>query len=289
MTKLYGAIEAGGTKFVCAVADENLNIVKRVSIPTTVPEKTMNDVFMFFRKYELQAMGVASFGPIDVNRDSDTYGYITNTPKKGWKNYNFLGDLKQQFHIPYAWTTDVNGAAYGELKKGAAQNESSCVYLTVGTGIGGGIVTNGKVIEGYGHPEIGHIIVRRHPEDKYTGNCPFHHDCLEGLAGGPAIEARNGVKPYDIPKDDKAWKIEAYYLAQACVDLTLVLSPEKLVFGGGVSKQSQLFPMVRESFKKQMNDYVSTPNLQDYIVPAKLGDNAGITGCFLLAKELEVE
>ena len=185
MSKLYGAIEAGGTKFVCAVADEDLNILERVSIPTTVPAETMADVFKFFEKHDVVSIGIASFGPIDVNRKSETYGYITNTPKPGWKDYDFLGEMKKRFDVDYAWTTDVNGAAYGELKRGAAKGKDSCVYLTVGTGIGGGVVINGKVIEGYGHPEIGHIVMRRHPEDHYEGHCPFHHDCLEGLAAGP--------------------------------------------------------------------------------------------------------
>lgn len=288
VSKLYGAIEAGGTKFVCAVADEDLKVIERVSIKTTVPAETMADVFKFFEKYqtELVAIGIASFGPIDVNRKSETYGYITNTPKPGWKNYDFLGEMKKRFDVAYAWTTDVNGAAYGELKKGAAYGKDSCVYLTVGTGIGGGVVINGKVIEGYQHPEIGHIVMRRHPKDQYVGHCPFHQDCLEGLAAGPAIEARQGgIKAYDIPKDDEAWEIVAYYLAQACVDLTLILSPEKIIFGGGVSKQEQLFPMIRRSFAEQMKDYVSTPDLDDYIVHVQLEDDAGITGCLLLAKE----
>ena len=165
MSKLYGAIEAGGTKFVCAVADEDLNILERVSIPTTVPAETMADVFKFFEKHDVVSIGIASFGPIDVNRKSETYGYITNTPKPGWKDYDFLGEMKKRFDVDYAWTTDVNGAAYGELKRGAAKGKDSCVYLTVGTGIGGGVEINGKVIECYGHPEIVHILMRRHQED----------------------------------------------------------------------------------------------------------------------------
>ena len=290
MAKLYGAIEAGGTKFVCAVADEELNIVERISIPTELPAETMGKVISFFEKYQLVAMGIASFGPIDINSNSATYGYITNTPKVGWKNYDFLGTLQAKFDIPYAWTTDVNGAAYGELKKGAAKGAASCVYLTVGTGIGGGVVVNGQVLAGYGHPEIGHLIMRRHPEDKFGGKCPFHKDCLEGLASGPAIEQRQGgIKAYVIPQDNQAWKIEAYYLAQACVDLTVTLAPEKIVFGGGVSKQKQLFPLIRDSFKTQLNGYVPTPPLAEYIVPVALGDDAGITGCFLLAQEKERE
>ena len=288
MSKIYGAIEAGGTKFVCAVSDENMNILKRVKIPTTVPEETMAEVFKFFDENPVCAMGIGSFGPIDVNRKSETYGYITTTPKQGWANYDFLGDMKRHYDIPYVWTTDVNVAAYGELKRGAARGKESCVYLTVGTGVGGGGVINGQLLEGYGHPEMGHMLLRRHPEDKYEGKCPFHHDCLEGLCAGPAVEARHhGVKAYDIPKDDKDWEIEAYYLAQACMTYTLVLSPEKIIFGGGVSKQEQLFPMIRKSFKEQMNGYVKTPDLDDYIVLVELGDDAGITGCLLLAIEAD--
>ncbi|MHC3376374.1 ROK family protein [Ligilactobacillus equi] len=286
MTKLYGAIEAGGTKFVCAVSDADLNIVERVQILTTVPAETMAQVFEFFDKYTVEAIAIGSFGPIDVNKNSATYGYVTTTPKKGWANYNFLGDMKAHYDVPYVWTTDVNVAAYGELKRGAAKGCQSCLYLTVGTGMGGGAVVNGKVLEGFGHPEMGHITMRRHPEDKYEGYCIYHKDCLEGLTCGPAVEERaGGVKAYDIPKDAKDWEIEAYYLAQACMDYTLILSPEKIVFGGGVSKQEQLFPMIRESFKEQMKDYVATPDLDDYIVHVELGDDAGITGCLLLAME----
>lgn len=286
MAKKYGAIEAGGTKFVCAVSDENLNVLKRVKIPTTVPAETMSEVFKFFEENPCDAIGIGSFGPIDVNRNSDTYGYITTTPKEGWANYDFLGEMKKRFDVPYAWTTDVNVAAYGELKRGAAKGLDSCVYLTVGTGVGGGGVVNGKLLEGFGHPEMGHMIMRRHPDDKYEGHCPYHKDCLEGLTAGPAVEARHhGVKAYEIPKDDHDWEIEAYYLAQACMDLTVVLSPEMIIFGGGVSKQEQLFPMMRESFKKQMNGYLKTPDLDKYIVHCALGDDAGITGCLLLAQE----
>lgn len=282
---LFGAIEAGGTKFVCAVSDSELNILERVSIPTTVPEETMAAVFAFFDKHDVVSIGVGSFGPIDVNKKSETYGYITTTPKKGWTNYNFLGSLKERYDIPVAWTTDVNAAAYGELKKGAAVGKDSCLYLTVGTGIGGGVVIDGKIINGYGHPEVGHIIVKRHPEDSYEGTCPFHKDCLEGVAAGPSLEKRYGVKGHELEPTHKAWEVEAYYLAQAIMNYTLVLSPEMIIFGGGVMKQEQLFPLMRESYKKQVNGYVATPKLEEYIVPCALGDNAGITGCLLLAME----
>lgn len=280
---IFGAIEAGGTKFVCAVSDENLQILERSSIPTTTPEKTMTKVIEFFSKYDVDAIGIGSFGPIDVNPTSATYGYITKTPKVAWQNYPFLAEMKKHFDVPYGWTTDVNAAAYGEIKKGVAFGSNSCIYITVGTGIGAGIVVDNQVIHGFGHPEAGHILVRRHSDDQFEGNCPFHHDCLEGMAAGPAIEKRFGKKAQELGEDHKAWELEAYYLAQALVNYTLTVSPDKIIFGGGVMKQTQLFPLIYQEFDRLMNDYVETPLLEEYIVPCQLGDNAGITGCLLLA------
>lgn len=285
MTHRYGAIEAGGTKFVCAVSDDSMKPLAQVKIPTTTPEETMAAVIEFFKENPADAIAIGSFGPIDVNPDSPTYGYITTTPKVGWANYPFLATMKKHFDVPYVWNTDVNVAAYGELKRGAAVGKKSCVYLTVGTGVGGGAVVDGKLLSGFGHPEMGHMLLRRYPGDDFAGICPYHHDCLEGLCCGPAVEKRVGAKAFTLKPDDPAWKLEAYYLAQACVDLTTILSPEMIIFGGGVSKQSQLFDMMRESFQKQMNGYLPTPKLDDYLVHVKLGDAAGITGCFLLAKE----
>lgn len=282
---IYGAIEAGGTKFVCAISDENLTILERVSIPTTTPEETMKEVFAFFDQHQPNAIGIGSFGPIDVNPLSETYGFITSTPKVAWQDYPFLNEMKKRYDIPFGWTTDVNAAAYGEMKKGAAVGKSSCMYITVGTGIGAGIVVDGKVIHGYGHPEAGHLLVRRHVEDTYEGTCPFHKDCLEGLAAGPAIGNRFETPAQNLPTDHKAWEIEAHYLSQALVSYTLTVSPEKIIFGGGVMKQKQLFPLIYKEFKKLMNGYVATPNLEDYIVPCQLEDNAGIIGCLLLAED----
>jgi len=281
----YGGIEAGGTKFVCAVSDHDFKIIERVSIPTTVPEETLKHVFEFFDNYQLDAIGIGSFGPIDVNPKSVTYGYVTSTPKKGWNNYDFVGAIKGRYDIPVAWTTDVNAAAFGEYRKGSAQNSKSCLYLTVGTGIGGGAIVNGDIIDGFGHPEMGHILVRNHPEDDFEGVCPYHGNCLEGIAAGPAIEQRLNVKGQDIEKSDRYWEIEAYYLAQALVNYTMILRPEVLILGGGVMKQEQLFPLIRTEFKKMMNEYVTTPDLDTYIVAPGLEDNAGITGSLLLAAE----
>lgn len=284
---MFGAIEAGGTKFVCAVSDENFTIKERVSIPTTTPEETMTEVFSFFDQYELTAIGIGSFGPIDVNKESDTYGYITSTPKTAWKFYDFLGSVKNRYSVPIGWTTDVNAAALGEIKLGAAKGLKSCVYLTVGTGIGGGAVINGELLEGYGHPEMGHIPVRLHPNETYKGTCPYHGDCLEGIAAGPAIEGRFGKKGHLLADQEEVWEIEAYYLAQALMNYTLILSPERIVLGGGVMKQKQLYPLVRQKFAELINDYVQVPDLEQYIVAPGLEDNAGILGSLLLAADAE--
>lgn len=282
----YGGIEAGGTKFICAISNDQFEILEKVSIPTTVPEETLEKVFAFFDQYELKSVGIGTFGPIDVIKGSDTYGYITSTPKTGWNQFDFLGEMKMHYpNLPFAWTTDVNAAAYGEYRKGRAKDSKSCLYLTVGTGIGGGAILNGEIVEGFGHTEMGHVLVRQHPDDRYAGKCPYHGNCLEGLAAGPAIEARYGKKGHELAEDQKVWELEAYYLAQALVDYTLVLRPEKIILGGGVMKQTQLFPLIRESFKKLMNGYVTTPDLEAYIVSPGLEDQAGIIGCLLLGAE----
>jgi fructokinase len=283
---LYGAIEAGGTKFVCAVSNSQFEIIERISVPTTTPTETLEQVFHFFDQFSLKSIGIGSFGPIDVNKNSKTYGYVTSTPKQGWSNFDFLGSIKERYQIPVAWTTDVNAAAFGEYKKGNAQSCQSCLYLTVGTGIGGGAVINGRILEGYGHPEMGHLLVRTHPEDNYKGSCPYHGDCLEGLAAGPAIEKRYDKKGHELEDEDKVWEIEAYYLAQALVIYTLSLRPERIILGDGVMKQKQLFPLIRNEFIKLMNNYVPTPDVNQYIVEPGLGNNAGIIGCLLLAAEV---
>ncbi|SFL78346.1 ROK family protein [Salibacterium qingdaonense] len=283
----YGAIEAGGTKFVCAVSRDGAGIEARTSIPTTTPGETLKHVFAFFDSYPLISMGIGSFGPIDVNTDSDTYGYITSTPKPGWGYFDFLGEIKDRYNVPTAWTTDVNAAAYGEFREGGARSSGSCVYLTVGTGIGGGAVVDGKVLEGFGHPEMGHILVRRHPEDEYGGNCPYHADCLEGMAAGPAIEKRHGQTGDMLAADDKVWEIEAYYLAQALVQYTLILRPEVFILGGGVMKQTQLFPLIRQEYQRLLNSYVDTPDIETMITSPAIGDDAAVTGCLLLAAEVK--
>ncbi len=278
-------IEAGGTKFVCAIANEQGEILEKGVFKTTVPEETMKEVIEFFKDKEFEAMGVGSFGPIDPNINSETYGYITTTPKKGWNNYNMIGELKKHFDVPMSFDTDVNCGALGEMKYGVAKDVQNCVYITIGTGIGGGIVVDGKTVNGMLHPEIGHMIVRRHEDDIYEGNCIYHKDCLEGLAAGPAIEKRCGTKAQNLDKNDPVWNIEAYYIAQCITNLIMTVSPEKVILGGGVSKQEQIIPLVRKHVKNIVNGYIDTKELKDidnFIVGTSLNDMAGLKGTFAL-------
>ncbi|MBS5912421.1 MAG: ROK family protein [Paenibacillus macerans] len=285
---MLGAIEAGGTKFVCGIGHEDGTILDRVSFPTTTPEETMGRVHDYFRDKEIEAMGIGSFGPIDPIPGSPTYGYITTTPKPHWSNFDLVGAVLKAMNCKVGFDTDVNGAALGELRWGAAQGLDNCLYITVGTGIGAGSALNGGLIHGLSHPEMGHILVRRHPDDKYEGTCPYHGDCLEGLAAGPALVKRWGVaNGADLPPDHPAWEMEAYYLAQALMNYILVLSPQKIIMGGGVMKQSQLFPLIADKLQTLLNGYVQHPSLRegiaDYIVPPGLGDNAGLAGALALA------
>lgn len=282
---LFGGIEAGGTKFVCAVGNENAEIISKISIPTTTPEDTFQRVYEFFDQYKLAAMGIGSFGPICINKKLDNYGYITTTPKKGWSNIDVLSAIKNRYNVPVAWTTDVNAAAYGEFKKGIAVGKDSCLYITIGTGVGAGAVVNNQLLEGINHPEMGHIKLKLHPDDSYEGNCIYHSDCFEGLASGPAIENRLNRKAQKLSPSDPFWKIEAYYIAQAIMNYTVVLSPEMIILGGGVMHQEHLFPMIRQSLREQLANYVKLPSMEEYIVGCGLGDQSGVTGCLLLAEK----
>lgn len=286
---LLGSIEAGGTKFIAAVGDEEMNIIDMVTVPTTKPEETMKPIITFFDQYKIDAVGFGSFGPIDVNEGSETYGSITSTPKPFWKDYDFVGGLKEHYNVPIAWTTDVNAAGYAEYVLGNAKETRSCLYLTIGTGIGGGFINQGRILNAYSHPEMGHLLIKRHPDDTFEGNCPFHQNCLEGMASGPAVEKRWGKRGIELAGRPDVWKLEAYYLAQALVSYTLVLRPERIILGGGMMKQKQIFHLIREQFKRMLKDYVAVPDLESYIQPVGLNDQAGIIGGFLLAKNLCVK
>lgn len=282
-----GAIEAGGTKFVCAVGNEQNEIIERVSFPTTTPEETLAHVFAFFDQYqdELKAIGIGSFGPIEVRQSSPRYGYILSTPKLAWKNFDFLSAMKARYDIPMAWTTDVNAAAVGEASLGAAKGLNNMLYMTVGTGVGVGALVNGQLLEGIGHPEMGHVIVHPHPEDHYAGFCPYHGNCLEGMAAGPSIDGRLGVSGKEIAADHEVWNYVANYLGQALVDYTLILRPERIVIGGGNMKVPGMLDKIKEQYEQLMADYVDYPALDEYIVLPGLGDDAGITGALSLANQ----
>lgn len=281
-----GAIEAGGTKFICGIGNEDGVIEDRVSFPTEEPKRTIGNVIDYFKDKNVEAIGIGSFGPLNIDPLSPYYGYITTTPKPGWANYPFLGMLKKLFDVPFGWDTDVNAAAYGEAVWGAAQGLDNCVYYTVGTGIGVGVYSEGKLIHGLVHPEGGHMLTRRHPEDKFAGGCPFHGDCLEGMAAGPAIEARWGIKGSEIPSNHPAWEMEAFYIGQSVSNVILMLSPQKVILGGGVMHQKQLFPFIRDEVRKNLNGYVRADeileNMATYIVPPGLGENAGLAGALAL-------
>ncbi|MDO7908037.1 ROK family protein [Paenibacillus sp. JX-17] len=283
-----GAIEAGGTKFVCGIGNEHGEIEDRISFPTDRPEKNMSEVISYFEGKGVEAIGIGTFGPIDLNPESEMYGCVTSTPKPGWSGFPFLPTLQKAFNVPFGWDTDVNAAAYGEAVWGAAQGLDSCVYYTIGTGVGVGVYTEGKLVHGLVHPEGGHIMTRRHPHDHFEGNCPFHNDCLEGMAAGPAIEKRWGVKGHELPADHEAWEMEAFYLGQAIAGTILMLSPKKVILGGGVMHQEQLLPLIRAEVQRALNGYVVADELKgridEYIVTPGLGDNAGLSGALALGK-----
>lgn len=286
-TYKVGGLEAGGTKMVCAIGDGNGRIIERVSFATTTPEETMPQILHFFNTHKISALGVGCFGPIELRETDQDYGKILHTPKIPWVNYPILETLETTLQVPVTLTTDVNAAAIGESRKGAAQDVNSCLYMTVGTGIGAGAVFNGKLLEGFSHPEMGHIYVKRHQSDTFKGNCPYHGDCLEGLAAGPAIESRFHARASSLSSRQEVWEMEAHYLAEAIAQYIFILMPERIIIGGGVMKQAQLFPLIREQVGKRVAGYVDFPtDIDAYICPPALGDNAGISGSLLLAEDL---
>jgi len=279
---LVGGIEAGGTKFVCGVGNRDGKIIDKTSLPTVDPEETFQAVNQFFDKYQIEALGVGSFGPIDLDTKRDTYGTILNTPKTKWQHYDLLSKLKAEFSVPVYLDTDVNAACLGEYLYGAGRDADSTLYITVGTGIGAGFVQNGRTYQGKSHPEMGHIFVQKQENDEFAGSCPYHGDCLEGLASGTAIEQRYGVWGHLLQDNEKVWELEAHYLAQAIVNYVMILSPERIILGGGVMEQEQLYGMIREQFSELVNDYVAVGNVEELIVAPELGDEQGIKGAMAL-------
>jgi len=287
---LWGGIEAGGTKFVCAVGSGPDDLRAEARFPTTTPAETIGQAIEFFQQQKpLAAIGIASFGPLDPDPASLTFGYITTTPKPGWAHTDFAGAIRESLSVPVGFDTDVNGAALGEHRWGAAQGLDTFVYLTIGTGIGGGGMVGGDLTHGLRHPEMGHVrILHDWERDPFPGSCPYHGDCLEGLAAGPALEARWGQRGETLPVDHAAWSLEAHYLALGLVNVICVLSPQRIIMGGGVMEQSQLFPLVRQRVQELLNGYFQVPEIleqiDDYIVPPGLGNRAGVLGAIALAQ-----
>lgn len=283
---LYGAIEAGGTKMVVAVVSELGEIKEKISIPTTTPEETMPKIIDFLKGKEIAAVGVGAFGPVDVVEGSPTYGCIMNTPKLAWKNYNLVEALKVGLGVPVGLDTDVNAACLGEMTYGCAKDVKNVVYMTIGTGIGAGIAVEGKLLHGMMHPEAGHILITKRLADQGQSVCPYHDSCFEGLASGPSIEARWKKKAYELVDNQIVWELESEYIAKGLMNLILTLSPQKIILGGGVMHQTQLFPLIREKVIELLNHYYDTRELADmecYIVPPSLDDNQGILGAAVLA------
>lgn len=298
---LYGALEAGGTKMICAVGNEEGQILDQVSIPTQTPEETMPQIIEYFKakldvpegEEKIQAIGVACFGPVDVRKNSKTYGNILYTPKIPWRNFPMVKTLKDALgDIPVGFDTDVNGSLLGEATWGCAQGLTDAVYFTIGTGIGMGAMSGGSLIHGMLHPEAGHIKMAPVPGDEYKGHCPNHGTCFEGMACGPAIQDRWGKPGKELREMPEVWELEAKYIAQALTSIIYTLSPQKIILGGGVMGQSQLFPMIRKYVLEYINGYIDTKELRNinaYIVPAALNGNQGIMGALKLAEMAAAE
>jgi fructokinase len=288
---MLGAIEAGGTKFVCAVGNGPEDL-ETVQFPTTTPAETLERAVAFFRRYkeDLRSVGIASFGPVDLNPGSRTYGSITSTPKSGWRDTDVAGRVGKALGVPVGFDTDVNGAALGEARWGAAQGLCDFLYLTVGTGIGGGAMVRGRLLHGLVHPEMGHIRVPHDlAQDPYPGCCPFHGDCLEGLASGPAIQARWDMNASELPANHAGLALEARYLALGLTSWVCTLSPQRIVLGGGVMQESRLFPLIRAELLRLLNGYIQAPEItahaDSFVVPAMLGSRAGVLGALVLAEQ----
>ncbi len=291
--QLYGGIEAGGTKFICVVGNGPENILEQTRIDTTVPEETLGKVIRFFQPYtttgKIAEIGIGCFGPLDLNPDSPTYGFITSTPKPRWSNTDVLGTLRRELKVKAAIDTDVNAAALGEFRWGASQGLDPSIYFTIGTGIGGGYLKDGKPLIGALSPEMGHIRIPHDlKRDPFPGGCPFHGDCFEGLASGPAIEKRFNARGETIHDDDPFWDIEADYIALALCNTILVLSPKRIILGGGIMHRTFLFPLIRRKVLESLNGYVESEDLlkkiDEYIVPPGLGNRSGSVGAIALAQ-----
>jgi fructokinase len=295
MTRVYAGIEAGGTKWVCSIASHPEDIRATTQFLTSEPAETINSAIQFIKNNvqyaeELSGIGIGSFGPLDLKKDSNTYGYITTTPKPGWANTDLITPFKKEFNLPIGFDTDVNAAALGEQLWGAGQGVSDFIYLTVGTGIGGAAVVNHKLVHGMIHPEMGHMLI---PHDRaldpFPGSCPYHGDCLEGLATGPAIKERWGQTAEALPPDHPAWELEAHYLGLGVCNLITSLSPQRVILGGGVMNQRHLFRRIRREVRQLLGGYIAVSQILNdndtYILPPALGSKSGVLGAVVLAQQ----
>ncbi|MBP6016884.1 MAG: ROK family protein [Candidatus Promineofilum sp.] len=293
---LVGGVEAGGTKFVCAVGTGPDDVRAEVRFPTTTPDETIGRAVAFFREQERRhgrpaAIGIGTFGPLDPDPSSPTFGYITSTPKPHWANVNLAGAIRSALDVPVGFDTDVNVSGLGEWRWGAARGLSNFIYLTIGTGVGGGVIIDGKPVHGLVHPELGHIpLPHDRAADPYSGCCPFHGDCLEGMAAGPAIGERWGQSAAELPPGHPAWELEAHYLALALQTFICTLSPQRIILGGGVMEQVQLFALIRGKVQAYLNGYIQSPailtGVDHYIVSPGLGNRAGVLGALAQAQQV---
>lgn len=289
---LFGGIEAGGTKFVCAIGTGPHDLRARTRFPTTAPDETIAQAIAYFQQQPepIDALGIGSFGPVDLMPTSPTYGWITTTPKDGWRQTDLYGALQRALDVPVGFDTDVNAAAIAEQRWGAAQHTDTILYITVGTGVGGGVLVDGKPVHGLLHPETGHIPVRHDWQaDPFAGICPFHGDCLEGLACGPALAARWGRPAETLPADHPAWELEAGYIAHGLVSCIYAFAPQRIILGGGVLQNEHLLPRIRVRVQDLLHGYLQTPaileHIDTYIVSPALGGDAGVLGAIALAQQ----
>lgn len=294
--KTIGAIEVGGTKTVCAIVSPDGRLLSRTEFPTESPAGTFEKTVRFLEAESAQAggldgIGVGNFGPINIRRESAAYGTLGATPKSGWASSNVLAELRKHTRVPVNIDTDVNAALLGETTWGAGKNLDDVVYVTVGTGIGAGVLSGGRLLNGQNHPEIGHLFLPRMEDDReFAGTCPFHQGrCAEGLAAGPAIAARWSADGATLPASHPAWDLEARYLAVLCANLVLTVSPQRIILGGGVMHQQHLFPLIREHLMESLGGYVDLSQLSDsldeFVVPPALGDDSGVLGASVIGAQ----
>ena len=285
---LYAGLELGGTKMVAGLVDENSRIIDRISIPTQEPDETLEKLNEYFKDKDVASLGIASFGPVDLNKGSDTYGYITTTPKPGWGNVDVLKHFRS-LNVALGFDTDVNGACLGEVMHGAGKGLRNVIYGTIGTGIGFGVYLEGRLLHGLMHPETGHMVLQRHADDEtFIGPCPYHRNCLETLASGPSIESRWHKNARELYDDERVWKLEAFYLGQALANCVMCYSPERIILGGGIMHVEKLLPMIRQETLRNLNGYIKKDeilkDIDKYIVLPELQDDAGLIGGVELGK-----